>query len=189
MAIPRIAAALAALFLAAPALAAAPDRSSLSFEDNVTINTACYAARAKGEGAFQDCVKAQIAAVAAHPAPNRTTLGADRAREIEDGCAYLRRVGVAEYNDCLRKSVTAAPAPSDADDKDEGLASSSSLSKALTEKDEPAVVPVVAATLPLPSKVLHARPSNIARTAMPPAELFKKVQRSIFIVGAARSIG
>jgi S1-C subfamily serine protease len=188
MAIPRIAAALAAALVAAPALAAAPDRSSLSFEDNVTINTACFTARAKGEGAFQDCVRTQIAAVADHPAPNRTALGPDRAREIESNCAYLRRVGVAQYNDCLSKSITGQSASSDTEDKDE-LASSPGLSKALTEKDEAAVVPVAAVSLPLPGKVLHARPSAIAHAALPPSELFKKVQRSIFIVGAARSVG
>ena len=186
MAFPRIAAALAACLLGASALAAAPDRSALSFEDNVTINTACYGAHAKGEDAFDACVKTQLAALAAHPAPDRTALGESQVRTIESDCAYLRRIGLAQYNDCLSKATAAEPAPADSDDKDT-LASNASLAKALTEKDEP--VPAAAATLPAPDKVLRARPANIARAAIPAAELYKKVERSVFVVGAARSIG
>lgn len=186
-----IRAALAALLLGAPALAAVPDRSSLSFEDNVTINTACHDAIAKGGGAFDSCVKTQVAALADHPAPNRTGLGEGRAREIESDCAYLRRVGVAEYNDCLAKGVTASPATADADDND-GLLSNASLAKALTDKidkDDVISVSVAATTLPLPDKVLHARPANIARAALSGADVYKKVERSVFVVGAARSFG
>jgi S1-C subfamily serine protease len=186
MPLPRTAAALAACLLGASALAATPDRSTLSFEDNVTINTACYATRAKGGDAFDRCVKTQLASLAAHPAPDRTTLGEGRAKAIEANCAYLRRVGIAQYNDCLSKGSAAEPAPAEADDKD-ALASNASLAKALTQKDEP--VPAAAATLPPPSAVLRSRPEHIARAALPAAELYKRVERSVFVVGAARSIG
>ena len=74
----------------------------------------------------------------------------------------------------------------DSDDKDT-LASNASLAKALTEKDEP--VAAAAATLPPPSKVLRSRPEHISHAALPAAELYKKVERSVFVVGAARSIG
>jgi S1-C subfamily serine protease len=187
MAFPRTAAALAACLLSAPALAALPDRSALSFEDNVTINTACFTAHAKGDGAFAACVKTQLGAVAAHPAPDRTTLDGSRVQAIEANCAYLRRVGLAEYNDCLSKGTAAAPPPADNDEKDT-LASNASLVKVLTDKDAPAPAqPATAAALPLPDKLLKSRPANIGRATLSSADLFKKVERSVFIVGAARS--
>jgi S1-C subfamily serine protease len=188
MTFPRIAAALAACLLGAPALAALPDRSALSFEDNVTINTACFTAHAKGESAFAACVKTQLGAVAAHPAPDRTALAGSRVQTIEANCAYLRRVGLAEYNDCLSKGAAATPPPADGDENDT-LASNASLVKVLIEKDAPASAaqPAAAASLPLPDKLLKARPANIGRTTLSSAELFKTVERSVFIVGAARS--
>ena len=190
MAIPRIAAVFAALVLGAPALAAAPDRSHLSFEDNVTINTACFASRAQGESAFQSCVEAQVAALANHPSPNRTAMSESRFRGIQDSCAYLRRVGVADYNDCLTKATKATPPNPDADERD-AMLSSAGLAKALTEKqdDMPVATPVAAVTLPPPTQFLHHRPNTIAKTALSAAELYKKVERSVFVVGAARSIG
>jgi S1-C subfamily serine protease len=183
----RIAAALAVLALAAPALAAVPERSTLSYEDNVTINTACFDTRANGEVAFQDCIRDQLALVAAHPAPDRTHLSESRARQVESDCAYLRRVSIADYNDCLAGGVAAVPQPEDSADADTP-ASSVSLAKALTEAD-PAPPPPASPSLPRPKTVLPPPPERIARAALDAADLYQRVERSVFVVGAARSIG
>ncbi|HXQ53250.1 MAG TPA: serine protease [Stellaceae bacterium] len=187
MQFPRIATALAVLVLAAPAHAAAPDRSSLSYEDNVSINTACYEARTKGEGAFQSCVQAQLIRLQTHPAPDRTGLSERRTREIESDCAYLRRIGIAEYNDCMANAIDAAPKPAASEDQDTP-ASNASLAKALTEAD----LPLPAANspdLPQPKSVLPPLPDHMGRANLPAADLYKRVERSVFVVGAARSLG
>jgi S1-C subfamily serine protease len=185
----RVVPALCALLLGTAAIAAEPDRSSLSFEDNVTINTACYSARAKGSGPFVDCVKAQLAALPAHPAPDRTALADGQVRTIEGNCAYLRRISLAQYNDCLTKAVSGTPVPKDDDEKD-NLASNAMLTKAITDRSaKDGVVQAAVVTLPLPKAALSAQPQHIGRAVLSPAELFKKVERSIFVVGAARSVG
>ena len=179
-------AAFAACLIAAPACAGEPDRSSLSYEDNVTINTACYGAAAKG--GFDACVEAQMAQLKTHPAPDRTQLADGQARQIERDCAYLRRVGIGPYNDCLSKAATAAPqAEPDQTDKD-ALAGNLGLAKAMTEPDA-AVEPAAVVQMPLPRAVLPARPNGIARDALSAEALYKKLERSVFVVGAARSVG
>ena len=67
------------------------------------------------------------------------------------------------------------------------FASAASLARALTERDD--VVPIAAVTVPLPKSVLAKRPDHYAHGAVAPAELYKKVERAVFVVGAARSIG
>jgi S1-C subfamily serine protease len=187
MLISRGIAALAACLVFAPALAETPDRSSLSFEDNTTINAACLAAHSKGESEFARCVATQLEALAQHPAPDRTALGDGRNREIARDCAYLRRVGVAEYNDCLTREM-ATPTLADAREDKDALASNAGLAKALTE-EAGEILPVAASTVPVPKHVLPPRPDHLGRQPLSPAALYKMVERSVFVVGAARSVG
>ena len=187
MILSRAMAALVACLIFVPAQAETPDRSSLSFEDNTTINAACGAAHAKGESEFARCVTAQLAALAQHPAPDRTALGDSRSREIGRDCAYLRRVGLAEYNDCLTKQVMTPALADPREDKDQ-LASNAGLAKALTEEPQE-ILPIAAATLPVPKRVLPPRPDHVARQPLSPAALYKMVEHSVFVVGAARSVG
>ncbi|HUB95106.1 MAG TPA: trypsin-like peptidase domain-containing protein [Stellaceae bacterium] len=187
MTLPRALAVLATASLAASALAAEPDRSSLSYEDNVSINTACHAAIAQGSDAFAACVTQQMAALKTHPAPDRTALGEAQARAIEDDCAYLRLQGVAPYNDCLTKAVATEPAAASDEDKD-ALVSVTSLAKALTGADD-APPSVTAPSLPLPKTVLPAIPGHPSHAALSPEALYKEAERSVFVVGAARSVG
>ena len=176
-----------ALLFAGPALAGEPDRSALSYEDNVTVNTVCFAARKHGASDFERCVNAQIAALKAHPAPDRTTLSETQARAIERDCAWARRLGVAEYNDCLTKAVTAASGADMPSDKDT-IAANAGLAKALVADDVlPVAMPI--ATMPPPRKILPHRHDHVTRAALAPAELYKKLERSVFVVGAARSAG
>jgi S1-C subfamily serine protease len=182
-------AALAALLIAVPAFAGEPDRSSLSYEDNVTINAACFAAHVKGDDAFDACVTSQMAQLKQHPAPDRTQLSDAQAREIERDCNYLRRVGIGAYNDCLTKEATDAPATADdaAADKDQ-IASSAGLAKAMTEPNAQ-VEDAAVVQLPLPPKVLPHRPGPAGRESLSAEALYKKLERSVFVVGAARSLG
>jgi predicted secreted protein len=91
---------------ALPALAGepAPDRSALTYDENVTINMACFAKHAKGE-AFNACVSEQIALLRQHPTPDRSALSHGRVEAIERNCKYLRRVSIADYNDCWRNEM------------------------------------------------------------------------------------
>src|SRR5215469_883702 len=100
----------ASLMICGSAIAASPgpDRSSLSYEENVLINTACASTRAKGDAAYYSCVSKQVAALQAHPAPDRSSLTPAQNKAIEERCQYLRRTGVAQYYDCVSQ-VMAAP--------------------------------------------------------------------------------
>jgi len=176
-----------ALVLAGPAFAGEPDRSALSYEDNVTVNTACYAAGKHGTSDFDRCVATQIAALKAHPAPDRTMVSAAQARAIERDCIWARRIGVAAYNDCLGKGVAAAANSEVPADKDT-IAANAGLAHALVSVDEiPVATPV--AMLPPPRKILPPRPDHITRQMLSPAALYKKLEASVFVVGAARSAG
>lgn len=184
-------AALAALVFAAPAHAAEPNRLSLSYEDNVTINEACFAAHAQGNDAFDACVATQMAELKDHPAPNQTALTPDRALEIARDCAWLRRVDLGQYNDCLTQKMADAPPPADPAASD-GIASGADLAKAMTEPLAPADASVEEAAdvrLPLPQSFLPKRPDHIGIERVTGAELYKKLERSVFVVGAARSLG
>ncbi len=185
--------ALAALTVAGLSLAHAgePDRSALSYEDNVTINTACFDAHKQGDGAFDQCVEAQLAALKKHPAPNRAMLDARRARAIQEDCVGLRRDGVAPYNDCLTREVAAAAAGPNATADKDTLASNVGLARALTDNETPSrlTTPVAAETLAPPRKVLPRLPGRVTRTDLSPEALYRKVERSVFVVGAARSPG
>src|SRR5579864_7506892 len=76
----------------APASAAGSglDRSQLSVDENVTINTACFPKHKQGESAFNSCVAAQIGALQQHPSPDRSGLSAQRNHEIEYACANYK---------------------------------------------------------------------------------------------------
>src|SRR5271154_1748201 len=102
----------ATLLISAPtlALAALPDRAALSYEENVTINTACASALKRGDGAFNDCVSRQVSQLEAHPSPDRSVLTAEQNQAIESKCSYFRRSSISDYNDCLKKAIE-APAP------------------------------------------------------------------------------
>lgn len=182
--LPRL---LFAILLVAPTMAPALDRADLSYEDNVTVNTACHDAFAKGAAAYQACVAAQLAALAAHPTPDRNGLSSGRAREIESDCAYLRRVGVAQYNDCLAREVAADPAPREPDETD-ASSGTALLAKALVSDKTPLPPPQEKA-LPEPRAELPPRPRAVARAPLTPAELYKLLERSVFVVAAARSAG
>jgi Trypsin-like peptidase domain len=182
-------AALAALTLAGPALASEPDRSALSYEDNVTINTACFDAHKQGEDAFTRCLVDQVAALKRHPAPDRSMLDAKTARRVQEDCVGVRRDGVAPYNDCLTREVTAATATPDPTLGKDTLASSFGLARALTEDEEPTPRGVTEVSLSPPRTVLPREPKSITRGALTPEALYRKVERSVFVVGAARTAG
>jgi hypothetical protein len=99
---------LVSLMITGTALAAAPgpDRSNLSYEENVLINTACASVRARGDAAYYGCVTKQVAAVQAHPAPDRSSLTFAQNKAIDDRCQYLRRVGVEQYYNCISQAMT-----------------------------------------------------------------------------------
>jgi S1-C subfamily serine protease len=183
----------ASLMICGSAMAASPgpDRSKLSYEENVLINTACASARTKGDAVYYDCVNKQVAALQAHPSPDRSDLTPARNHAIEERCKYLRRTGVAPYNDCVAQAI-AGPTPAVSEGPDNGLAPNymevftHGTVGATDEKAQP--TPVAASSIPLPASVLPKRPENVRKLAMAPEELFKTLQRSVYVVDATASL-
>jgi hypothetical protein len=162
---------------------ALPDRSSLSYEDNVSINAACFASTAQGSSYFESCVKDQIAALQGHPGPDRTAVPADRMAAAARDCDYLRRVGIAQYNDCLRQGVASGGPIGE-----NGAVALVNKAAAMTGAPTATVIPAAATTLPPPRSVLKKEPNHIERQPLSAAEVYKKVERSVFVVIAAQSV-
>jgi S1-C subfamily serine protease len=183
----RLAAALVtAPFLVLTAAASQPpDRTALSYDENVIINTACFAAAQQGTGAYDGCVRAQLAALEAHPSPDRSGLSAGLNQKIERSCDYQRRVGIAEYNDCVKKAMATPSATAAAAEYQFGPDFAKVFA---TGPDRPKQDTVAPVSLPLPSKLLTERPDHINDTLLSPAVIFKRVERSVFIVYATRSL-
>ena len=103
----------APFLLQAAAASQVPDRSALSYDENVIVNTACFAAAQQSSSAYDGCVRAQLAALQAHPRPTVPPSAALN-QKIERGCAYQRQVGIAEYNECVGKAMTTPAATAEA---------------------------------------------------------------------------
>jgi hypothetical protein len=170
-------------FGAAVAAETPPDRSTLGYEDNVTINAACFAASKQGDSAFDRCVRDQIAALKSHPGPDRTAVAPSQMASIERDCDYLRRVGIGQYNDCLRQGIAQSPAGG-ADVAEEGAGQAILNAAVAVPRQQDAMAP---ATLPLPREVLPKLSNRVARQALAPAELYRKVAPSVYVVVAAQS--
>jgi S1-C subfamily serine protease len=169
-----------------PAWALAPDRSQLSTEENATINTACAPMVPQGNDSFQVCVARQMAALKDHPTPDLAEVPPLHLRAIERRCLYLRRTGIAAYNDCLKQAIAApvaatTPAPDDTLTPDYAKLFEDSPAETATP------APVAMTTLPKPGDLLPKRPDRIAQTPLTPAEVFKKVAPSIWVVVATPS--
>ena len=98
---------LASLMICGSAFAAppGPDRSNLSYEENVLINTACASVRVRGDAAYYACVTKQVAAMQTHHSPDRSGLTLEQNKVIDLRCHYLRRVDVGQYYDCLSQAM------------------------------------------------------------------------------------
>lgn len=188
----------ASLLIAAPslALAALPDRSALSYDENVTVNTACAGALKRSDSAFADCVRQQMAQLEKHPSPDRSSLSAEKNQAIESKCGYLRRTSIGDYNVCLTKAME-APAPEQtAEGTDESLDKSLQTNygqvftkgKVESAQEKPAPTLVADASLALPASVLPKRPDRLGKEVLEARELFKRVKQSIFVVLATRSV-
>ena len=165
------------------------DRSKLSYDENSIINDVCSSALKQGVGSFNTCVSQQIAALRDHPTPDRSALSPSRSRAIARACGYLVHEGIAPYNDCLRKAM-AAPQPHGKQALEDEL--TPNYAKVMTDDDgddaQPAPTRVAAVRLPAPRAALTHRPDHIGQKTLSAAELFKRVQRSVFIVLASRSV-
>lgn len=175
------------LFGYAFAADALPARSSLSYADNVTINMACFSASQQGRTAYRRCVDSQLAALQAHPSPDRSALSAARNRQIESACNYERSAGIGPYNDCLRQAMT-APAPPPARDALDAPFGANLAKVFATGPDRPNPSDATLAPLPPPDTVLPKEPGRDLHVPLSPAQIFKKVERSIFVVYATPSL-
>lgn len=183
----KILAIAALLALCGAARAANLDRSKLSYDENAIINDVCSSALKQGVGSFNSCVAQQVAALHDHPTPDRSGLSPSRSRAVARACSYLVHEGIAPYNDCLRKAM-AAPAPHGKQAIEDEL--TPNYAKVMTDDDatdEPQPVHVAAVRLPAPRAALTHRPDHLGQKTLSAAQLFKRVQRSVFIVLASRS--
>jgi S1-C subfamily serine protease len=176
----------ATLFLLqAAAASAAIERSTLSYDENVIINTVCFAASQEGASAYDRCVRGQLDALEAHPTPDRSSISTAFNRAIERQCTYQRRTSIADYNECIKKAL-ATPAAS-ADETENQLAPDI-IKVFASGPDRPSQSEATPVSLPLPSAVLSQRPDHIARDLLTAAAVFKKVERSVFVVYATPSL-
>jgi S1-C subfamily serine protease len=185
----------ASLLVCGSAMAASsgPDRSSLSYEENVLINTACASVRPKGDAPYNDCVSKQVAALQAHPSPDRSGLTPAQNRAIEERCSYLRRTGVAAYYDCISQAmVEPTTSASASEDTENGL--KPNYIEVFTHgtvgstEEKMQATPVAATNVPLPASVLPKRPENVHKQALPAEQLFKTLERSVYVVAATPSV-
>ncbi len=175
----------ALFFLQAANASDTPDRSKLSYEENVIINTVCFAASQQGNSAYDHCVQAQLDALKAHPSPDRSAISAAFNRAIEQRCGYTRSIGIAEYNECARKIMATPAASADAADNQLGP----DIVKVFASgPDRPSASDATPVSLPLPSSILPERPNRIDRDLLTAASVFKKVERSVFVVYATPSL-
>jgi len=163
-----------------------PDRSGLSYDENVTINMVCFGAGQQGNTAYEGCVRTQLGALQAHPSPDRSGLSALRNQQVERDCSYQRRVSIGDYNDCLKKAIE-RPAP-----KSVAAAADTDIhpdtSKIFAQGPDRPGTQEQDAPLPLPSEILATQPSHIDRELLSAAAVFKKVDPSVFVVYASRSL-
>ena len=176
------------------AWAAEPNRSALSIEENDTINIACFAMIKDGNGAFQSCVARQMAALKQHPTPDLSSLPPSRVVALDDNCRYLRRAGIGEYNACLAKALAKpeeksdkAPDPDDVFAFDYRKVFGDDPGTAPKAGDTPKITRIALSSLPKPPELLAKRPDRLGTKPLSPEDLFKKVERSVFVVLATQS--
>ena len=173
------------------AWALAPDRSMLSVEENDTINIACFAMVKDGNNAFQACVARQMAALKQHPTPDLSSLPPSRVKPLDEDCNYLRRAGIAEYNDCLAQALAKPKDVADNKMPDPDDVFAFDYRKVFgdtPEKTAEAHVTRVALTsLPKPAELLLKRPDRLGTVTLSAEAVFKKVERSVFVVLATES--
>jgi hypothetical protein len=176
----------ASLFCGTAFAAPSLDRSSLSVDENVMINTICGAARTQGASAYDSCVGQQLEALKAHPSPDRSALSAARSKAIASTCDYVRRVGIGDYNECLRKAMASGQPVAEKSDDD----LEPHIAQVFAPTGAVATVTVLssAALLPRPRDILMKRPGQTTRATMSAADLYKSVEKSVFVVVATATL-
>ena len=169
-----------------------PDRSTLSYDENVIINTACASSAADGASSFRSCVNRQLTQLRDHPTPDRSGLTGRQLRKIENFCGYLRREGIGLYNDCYRKAMTSL-STADADDTSDPIPSpvnifANASDSGSNDTGKMQTMPAIPVSLPQPASALPARPERIAERTLTPEELYRKVTPSVFVVWATPSL-
>jgi S1-C subfamily serine protease len=185
-----VAAALVGMALPALADEDLPDRDKLSYEENLTINMICSKGGQASNGAYEDCVHDQLVELKEHPTPNRAGLSDARFQAILRACADYRNSGFAEYNACLKQAMSAPKAANEPGSLTDEVATNYAAIVTNSAPPKPqAVIPAAAASgLPRPSAVLPKRPSALRGAALTPADVFRRVEHSIYIVVAAHAL-
>jgi S1-C subfamily serine protease len=175
---------------AAPSTPDAVDRSTLSYEENVVINTVCARAQHLGGDSYQVCVAQQLAALKDHPTPDRSGLQQSKAIAVERRCNYYRHIALGQYNDCIKRAIEGK----EIDEAEKAKANPAdelapNFKKFLAGDDEGKLraTPIAATDVPRPVDVLPKLNDHLEKNELSAQELFQKVKHSVFVVVAARS--
>jgi S1-C subfamily serine protease len=180
---------LGSLVLCGSAFAAdMPDRATLSYDENVIINTACASSAADGASSFRSCVSRQLTQLRDHPTPDRSGLTGRQLRKIESFCGYLRREGIGLYNDCYRKAMTSLSTADAGDSVDDDLMPKVSQIFADDGDHSWKAIPALPTSLPQPASALPTVPDHVAERPLAAEDLYRKVMPSVYIVWATRSL-
>jgi S1-C subfamily serine protease len=192
MAMRKLLAIIGVFAFSSAAWALAPNRSALSTEENDTINIACWPAAEQSNAAFQSCVTQQLAQLKEYPTPDLSSLKPSRLRALDERCGYLRRSGIGELNKCLAQALkapetTAEKSPDDVLAFDYSKVFGDPAGKAPAPAEPPHVTKIAAHSLPGPAELLPARPDRIATQRLTAEQVFKKVERAVYVVVATES--
>jgi S1-C subfamily serine protease len=162
------------------------DRSALSYDENVVINTACAKSQKLGDEYYRSCVAQQLAALKDHPTPDRADLTPAKARAIASKCDRLRHVGLGEYNDCVKQVIEGKEPETQKADGDE-LAPS--FSKFLRDDSDARLqaTPIAVTDVVTPADVLPKLTDHLENKELSAQEVFRKVKHSVFVVVAAHN--
>lgn len=166
-----------------------PDRSVLSYDENVVINIACAKAQKLGDDYYRSCVAQQIAALKDHPTPDRADVTPEKARTIVARCDRFRHIGLGEYNDCVKGVIDGKQADAEKKTDKANVTDDVAPSFARFLRDDPdgtvQATPVAATTVPGPAEVLPKLSDRVENKELSAQQVFQKVKHSVFVVVAA----
>ena len=164
------------------------DRSTLSYDENVVINTACAKALKLGDEYYRSCVAQQIAALKAHPTPDRSEITPAKERAIQTRCNRLRHVGLGEYNDCVKEVIDGKQPEDDKTASQDDIRPN--LARFLRDDgdDQIQATPIAATTgVQAPVDVLPKLTDRVETKELSAQQVFVKVKHSVFVVVAAHN--
>ncbi len=163
------------------------DRSALSYDENVVINTVCAKAQKQGDDSYRFCVAQQLAALKDHPTPDRADLTPAKARVIEAKCGRFRHIGLGEYNNCVKQVIDGKEPDTQKASSDDELAPSFAKFLRDDSADRLQATPIAVTDVVTPADVLPKLTDHLENKELSAQDVFRKVKHSVFVVVAAHN--